>query len=296
MAGLPTLPGPLGDILRPLTGLARSVAGLAASPGAGDLDDRDPDYIRDWLPLGWLLASLYFRSEVRGLELLPDDEPVLLVGNHSGGTVIPDTFVFGLAYNAYFGVEKPFHPIAHDRLFTIPVLGPIMRKLGALPASPTNAALALESGASVLVYPGGDHEVYRPSWHSARIDFDDRKGFVRLALEHGVKIAPVVSIGGQETALFLSQGVGLSKLLHIDELLRIKVLPIALCPPWGVNVGVLPYLPLPAKLTIQVLEPIDVTGRFGDDPDVDEVYDGIVARMQSCLDGLADERSLPLVG
>jgi 1-acyl-sn-glycerol-3-phosphate acyltransferase len=290
------LPGPLGAVTRPLGGLARTVTGLAGDPAAGDLDDRDADFIRDWLPLGWLLASLYFRSEVRGLELLGDDEPVLLVGNHSGGTVIPDTFVFGLAYNAFFGVERAFHPIAHDRIFTIPGLGAVMRKLGVLPASPANAAAALDSGASVLVYPGGDHEVYRPSWQSARVDFDGRKGFVRLALEHGVKIAPVVSIGGQETALFLSQGVGLSKLLGVDRLLRIKVLPIALCPPWGVNVGVTPYFPLPAKLTTQVLEPIDLTERFGEHPDVDEVYDVITAQMQSCLDGLADERSLPLVG
>jgi 1-acyl-sn-glycerol-3-phosphate acyltransferase len=284
-----SLPAPLG-------GLVRTVTVLASSPELGDLDDRDPDFIRDWLPLTWILASLYFRSEVRGLELLPDDEPVLLVGNHSGDTVIPDTFVFGLAYNAFFGVERPFHPVAHDRIFTIPVLGEIMRRFGVLPASPANVALALESGASVLVYPGGDHEVYRPTWRSGHVDFDGRKGFVRLALEHGVKVVPVVSIGGQETALFLSQGAGLSKLLHIDQLLRIKVLPVALCPPWGVNIVVLPYLPLPAKLTTQVLEPIDLIERFGNDPDVDEVYDVVVAQMQSCLDGLADERSLPLVG
>ena len=32
------------------------------------LDDRDPDYIRDTLPLAWLLATLWHRAEVRGLE------------------------------------------------------------------------------------------------------------------------------------------------------------------------------------------------------------------------------------
>ena len=30
-----------------------------------DLDDRDPDYIRENLPLSWLIASLWFRGEVR---------------------------------------------------------------------------------------------------------------------------------------------------------------------------------------------------------------------------------------
>ena len=68
-----------------------------------DLDQRDPDYIRDQLPGTWLLASLYFRADVRGLDRIPADEPVLLVGNHSGGNVPPDTFVFTLAFCSYFG-------------------------------------------------------------------------------------------------------------------------------------------------------------------------------------------------
>ena len=38
-----------------------------------DLDERDPDYIREQLPLMWLLASLWFRGEVRGLGNIPDD-------------------------------------------------------------------------------------------------------------------------------------------------------------------------------------------------------------------------------
>ena len=32
-----------------------------------DLDDRDPDYIREHLPLSWLFATLWYRAEVRNL-------------------------------------------------------------------------------------------------------------------------------------------------------------------------------------------------------------------------------------
>src|SRR5215475_12304480 len=71
-----------------------------------DLDQRDPDYIRDQLPLTWLLASLYFRADVRGLDRIPTEGPVLLVGNHSGGNVPPDTMVFVLAFAAHFGAER----------------------------------------------------------------------------------------------------------------------------------------------------------------------------------------------
>ena len=79
-----------------------------------DLDQRDPDYIREQLPGTWLLASLYFRADVRGLDRIPAEGPVLLVGNHSGGNVPPDTFVFTLAFCSYFGVERPFYQLAHN--------------------------------------------------------------------------------------------------------------------------------------------------------------------------------------
>lgn len=73
-----------------------------------DLDQRDPDYIREQLPGLWLIASLYFRADVRGLDRIPAEGPVLLVGKHSGGNVPPDTFVFTLALCSHFGVERPF--------------------------------------------------------------------------------------------------------------------------------------------------------------------------------------------
>ena len=109
-------PSAQADSLRSVAG--RMLRGLAAQvqrrvPPA-DLDERDPDYIRETLPRMWLLASLYFRGEVRGLGNVPDEGPVLLVGNHSGGNLTPDTTVFSLAFHAYFGVERPFHQLAHN--------------------------------------------------------------------------------------------------------------------------------------------------------------------------------------
>jgi hypothetical protein len=70
------------------------------------------------------------------------------------------------------------------------------------------------------------------------------------------------------------------------------VLPISLALPWGLNVGdMLGHIPLPAKITMQVLEPIDVSGM-----DVDEAYELVTGRMQTELTGLAEERGLPVLG
>jgi 1-acyl-sn-glycerol-3-phosphate acyltransferase len=261
-----------------------------------DLDERDPDYIRESLPRLWLAASLWFRAEVRGLGNVPEEGPVLLVGNHSGGNLSPDTLVFTLAFSTYFGVERVFHQLAHNLVVSLPGLS-FLRKYGTMAASHENARKALQSGAAVLVYPGGDYDVHRPTWRSTRVDFGGRKGFLRLALEEGVEIVPVVAIGGQETALFLSRGEHLAQLLSLDRLFRLKVLPLSLALPWGINVGdMFGHIPLPAKITIEALPPIDLKREFGPDPDLDEVYEHLVRLMQETLDALAAERRYPVIG
>jgi 1-acyl-sn-glycerol-3-phosphate acyltransferase len=261
-----------------------------------DLDERDPDYIREQLPLMWMMASIWYRGEVRGLGNIPDSGPVLLVGNHSGGNMTPDTVLFTLAFSTFFGVERRFYQLAHNLVLAMPWLAPL-RKFGTVAASPSNAREALESGAALLVYPGGDYEVHRPSWLANKVDFGGRKGFIRLALDNNVPIVPVVSAGGQETALFLTRGEGLARALWLDRIFRLKVLPISLALPWGLNVGdMLGHIPLPAKLTVEALPAIDLEQEFGPDPDLDEIYDHLIRLMQETLDALASERRFPVLG
>lgn len=127
---------------------------------------------------------------MRGLEHIPAEGPVLLVGNHSGGWLIVDTFIFGQAYIDRVGPERPFFGLTHDLVFRVPALGAMIEPFGAIPSSPQNMRAALERGAAVLVYPGGDVETYRATWHEAEIDFAHRTGFARLALELGAGADP----------------------------------------------------------------------------------------------------------
>src|SRR4051794_17507827 len=243
--------GPFGRLVRSVAGALQSRIPVA------DLDERDPDYIRENLPGIWLLASLWFRGDVRGLGNVPEEGPVLLVGNHSGGNLTPDTGVFTLAFNAYFGVERPFYQLAHNLVLSMPGLS-FLRKFGTVAASPENAEKALSSGAALLVYPGGDYEVHRPVWERHKVDFNGRKGFIRLALEHDVPLVPVVAIGGQETSLFLSRGETLAKALMLDKLFRLKGLPISPAVPRGVDVGgFLRHGPPPAQNSRGGVPPIN---------------------------------------
>ncbi|MBV9870230.1 MAG: acyltransferase family protein [Frankiaceae bacterium] len=285
------VPPPADGALQMAAAILGDTAGLVT--GDDNFDAWDPEHIARTLPLLNPLMSAYFRADVRGIENVPSTGPALLVGNHSGGTMIVDTFLFTFAFYEHFGPDRRFHQLAHDIAARIPGL----RRFGTVVASHENAQRAFGIDAPVLVYPGGDVETFRPSWHSDQIEFAGRKGFVRLALEQGVPIVPVVSIGGQETALFLTRAERLASALRLDQLARIKVLPISIGPPFGINVLDLPgRLPLPAKITIEVLPPIDLDAEFGSQPDIDDVYEHVTSVMQRALDRLADERTLPILG
>jgi 1-acyl-sn-glycerol-3-phosphate acyltransferase len=280
-----TLAGNVGDTVGALRGLR-----------GDDPDDWDPGYIERTLPLLSATFGNYFRGDVRGLGNIPVGQPSLLVGNHSGGVYIADTFVFALAFYEHFGPYRRFHQLAHNLAARMPAMG-LIRRYGTLAASHENAKKAFARRAPVLVYPGGDYETFRPSWHGDQVEFGGRQGFIRLALEEGVPIVPVVAMGGQETALFVTRGERAARFVGLDRLARIKVLPVSVGPPFGINLLDVPgRIPLPAKITIDVLPPIDLRERFGSKPDVDEVYDGVTGDMQDALDTLSDERTLPLVG
>jgi hypothetical protein len=107
----------------------------------------------------------------------------------------------------------------------------------------------------------------------------------------------VVSIGGQETALFVTRGERIASALMLDKLFRLKVLPVSIALPWVLNVGdLLGHIPLPAKITVEALPAIHLREEFGDEPDVDEVYAYVTRLMQDTLDVLAAERRLPVLG
>jgi len=298
------LPRPLEATLRMygagVSDVAHALDVLGTMNGTGSDDPfaaRDPDYIGQTLPALRLLSDVYFRGEVRGLENIPSKGRVLLVGNHSGGTLIADTFVFAQAFYEHFGPQRRFHQLAHDLVFKVPGPRAMLARYGTVPASPQNMRRAVGCGAALLVYPGGDHETYRPSWESGEIDFGGRTGFIELALETGTPIVPVTAIGGQETALFLGQGRGLAKRLQLDRLLRVKVMPAQIGPPYGITFLDLPgRIPLPAKITVAVLPAIDLSERLGPHPDVQDAYRLITETMQSMLTALDEERTLPIVG
>ena len=261
---------------------------------AEDLGQRQGDLVARLMPMLRLAMKGYFRSEVTGMEHVPDGG-ALVVSNHSGGLLAMDVPILAVAFTEHFGPDRPFFVLAHDLLF-LGNAGPFFRRAGFLPATRANAEAALRSGGVTIVFPGGDYDTFRPTSRANVIDFDGRTGYVRTALTCGVPIVPVVSVGGQEAQIFLTRGEGLAKLLRLDRLLRTKYMPIGIGFPFGLTFAVPPNLPLPTKIRTRVLAPIDIRAEFGDDPDIAEVDREVRARMQAAADELARQRRFPVLG
>ncbi len=257
----------------------------------------DPGFMARILPFMELFAS-YFDAEVRGLEQLPKSGPMLVVGNHSGGIFTPDTSALYAAWYKERGMVQPLMGLAFDAAFTWPGIGDVLPKIGQMPASHENAHAAFEAGASLLVYPGGAHEVFRPWTERNKVDLNGRKGFIKLALRAGVPVVPVVGHGGHHTAVVLARGERIARLLGMNRL-RIAVCPIMLQFPWGVWFAGPPCVPIPAKITMQAHAPMawsHLTPEDAEDPAVvDACYKEISALMQTTMDQLAAENPRPLL-
>ncbi|AGZ51198.1 lysophospholipid acyltransferase family protein [Mycobacterium kansasii] len=254
----------------------------------------DPAFTKALIGTVTPLIKRWFRAEVRGLESFPPTGGVLLVSNHSGGVLTPDWNVLAPAFYGRFGYGRPLYTLAHYGVFFTPFRAALGR-LGVIHASRDNAVKALRSGAVVLAFPGGDYDAFRPTLAQNVIDFGGRTGYVRTAMQAGVPIVPAVSIGGQETQLFVTRGNWLAKHLGFKRI-RIEILPVTIGLPFGLTVFFPANMPLPAKIIYQVLEPIDVAAQFGEDAEAAEVDASVRSVMQAALDELGHRRRVPLLG
>ena len=130
-----------------------------------------------------------------GLENIPAQGPVLLVGNHTlfGVLDMPlmldeihrtrGRFVRGLADNAHLAV---------------PGWRDLLLRAGAVRGTRENCRELLAAGEAVLVYPGGGREVAKRKGEKYRLIWKQRMGFARMAIEAGCPVVPFGAVGAEE--------------------------------------------------------------------------------------------------
>jgi 1-acyl-sn-glycerol-3-phosphate acyltransferase len=259
---------------------------------------RDADFTRRAFPLMAAISDRYFRCEVQGVEHL-SDRASMVISTHNGGMYAPDIIGLNIAFMRRFGIETPLYSLTHDMTFKLPFYGAAARKFGAVLATPDNARVVLEHDFPVVICPGGDEDSLKPFSRRHRIRFGNRMGFVRAAIEQQVPIIPVVSVGAHEIFFVLNEGRPVARWLGFDRLLRIKSVPFSLQLPWGLGIAGVGAWPLPSKVRVRVLPPMDlgVPRSAGDDPQaVRAGFDRVVGVMQAALSDLASRRRWPVLG
>jgi 1-acyl-sn-glycerol-3-phosphate acyltransferase len=246
------------------------------------------------------IMEKYFRIQYLGLEHLPE-RPFLGVANHSGGIMVLDSILWVGKY--LLDDRRPYMlSLVHSALGTLNTLPgfPLLQKLGMQAASRPMARRALREGFALYVCPGGERDNFRNFTDRNKINFYGHKGYVRMALEAGVPIVPIVAVGSHETMFVLWDGRELSQLLGLDKLFQLHVFPLT----WSLGRGwrfgrQLPYIPLPAQITFSVLRPFDTTDFSPDDARNERLVSAIDAeiraRMQAEMDRLSKGR-IPVIG
>lgn len=265
------------------------------------LEERDLKVIQSLMPYWEWLYRYYFRVKTDGWHHIPSEGRALLVGSHNGGLASPDMIMMMYDWFRRFGVERRVYGLMHPCVWKVNrELAQLAVKTGAIQAHPKMAIAAFKKEASVLVYPGGAQDVFRPHHQRNKIYLAGRKGFIKLALREKVPIIPAISYGAHDTLIVLGDCYEQAKQLHqwgmpwlfdIDP----EVFPIYLGLPWGLGIGPLPNFPLPIPIYTRVCQPI-IFERYGrsaasDRAYVDACYEQVSTQMQLELDRFIEDLS-----
>lgn len=258
------------------------------------LDNRNEAFIEDLSEYFGSLAHRYFSYQPTGFDRIPDGAG-LYVGNHNGGILSPDTFLFSSQVFKERGIEDIPYALTHEAILQLPFFHQVATRIGCIRANHENASKVFSAGKKVLVYPGGDEDVFRPFRERNNIVFGGRQGYIRLALRENVPIIPVVTAGAHETFLVLEDMKWLAKILKTHKVMRTKVWPLVLSFPWGLTLGITPpHVPLPSPVHMEIVEPFYFS-RSGeaaarDNDYVEKCATMVEEAMQERLTKLAQER------
>ncbi|MEM7434647.1 MAG: lysophospholipid acyltransferase family protein [Myxococcota bacterium] len=257
------------------------IAGIKTHPNeiGHDPFGFDPDTSRYALALAGILHRRYFRTEVFGINRIPEGR-VLIVANHSGQLPIDGVMI---ACALMLDANPPRFPRSMVETWTaeLPFISSLYPRLGQVVGSPENARRLLQQEESLIVFPEGAKGISKT--------FDQRYqlaefglGFVRLALETNTPIVPVAVIGGEEQYPSIANFKPLAKLLGMPSFPVMPQLLLGMA------------APLPTRYRLYFGEPFRFEGDAdGDDSTVQEQVRLVRSTVQSMVDrGLRERKGV----
>ncbi|MBI2390476.1 MAG: acyltransferase family protein [Deltaproteobacteria bacterium] len=146
-----------------------------------------------------------------GIEHVPDERPLLFVGNHTLFGVIDVPLMF---FELWRKRGIFLRALGHHGHFKVPVWGDFLRRFGVIDGTRENCAALMAAGEAVLVFPGGSREVAKRKGERYRLFWKDRLGFAKMALRHRCTIVPFGAVGADDAYDIVVDG---------DDLLRTPV-------------------------------------------------------------------------
>jgi 1-acyl-sn-glycerol-3-phosphate acyltransferase len=222
-----------------------------AGNGRTDSFGFDPEFnSRVLMPVGRFFYRQWFRVQMRGLEHVPAEGPVLIVANHSG-TLPFDAIMLQTGLHDEHPAHRNLRLLGADLVYEIPLLGTIARKGGHIRACPANAQALLSAGEAVGVFPEGFKGIGKRFSDRYNLQRFGRGGFAVTAIRAQVQIVPCAIVGAEEIYPMLGNAK------PVAERLNLPYFPITPLFPWLGPVGT---VPLPSKWIIEFCPPVPTTG------------------------------------
>ena len=135
------------------------------------------------------IFGLVMRVEIRGLENVPREGPLIVAISHS-------SFLDPLLAGAY--LPRDVTPMAKIEAFSIPIIGWIVRSYGAFPVRRGEVDISAFKTA-LQILQGGGAMVIAPEGHRSETGTlqQGREGAIMLSLRSGAPILPVAVWGGK---------------------------------------------------------------------------------------------------
>jgi 1-acyl-sn-glycerol-3-phosphate acyltransferase len=239
----------------------------------------DPKTARYALALAAFLHRFYFRTEVHGIDRIPEGR-LLVIANHSG-QIPMDGLIIGTAL--MLDADPPRFPRSMVERWSaeLPFVSVLFPRCGQVVGSPDNARRLLEQDETLVVFPEGSRGISKTFDQRYQLT-DFGLGFMRQALEAGAPIVPVAVVGAEEQLVSVADVKPLAKLFGMPAF---PVIPQMF---FG-----MPF-PLPTRYRLYFGEPLHFSGDHDDDDAViGEKVKVVKGTIQSMVNrGLRERRSI----